>query len=667
MLIILNIVIILFLLGMAAIWSTYGLYSALLNLIVVICAGVIALALWEPTAYWLLGRMPAYAHGVGLLAPFVLALILLRGVVDRLCRMNVHVPRLADQIGGGAIGLVSGVLAMGMFLNGANFLPLARDAFSWEPLSIEGNKFVESDEGGLWLAVNEWSAAFFTSISTGSMSPMSGPSLAEARPDLAQRAIAYRMPEDGNQARSAHPDNIHVTGLYAVPATEAAVRGLVERATLLRFISTGYEMPKTVQHGEDGMGVVRNLYAEFADRHKDPEKYGKPSEMLNLEQVLAVSNSDAYRFKSPTQSAENFERFVKSVAGKLSADLIEQLKGVLNENSVLLLVDTQIKGDKPGTYDSDSALRLGITQVSLQTRSDRGLEMVAPIGFSVQYSKNSGARTFTQLVTDQHFSAFSRDPQVDLGLAFIVPKTAKPQRLFVRELRFDLTDLPKAEGQDGPIDTNLGAAAFALGVPIIDTGAKEEGDGGSEIKVATGAVKIEGTDTFAEVSELLPSSFSAAAAGMEYDKDSDPWKLKAGLRKGMPRGQGGQKNTIREIYVKKNERLVRIPVDNKKAQSLYGRAIGMAASLSVMYIRDQAGNDRKAIGYAYLDANNEMTVDVRETGMGRGLSVKDLPTVRAGETLYVYFLVPVGEKVVSFSVASEVKKFETPLEVAEGR
>lgn len=666
MLIILNIVIVLFLLGMAAIWSTYGLFSALLNFIAVVAAGLIALSLWEPISYWLLGRMPAYAHGVGLLAPFVIALILLRGLIDRLCRHNVHVPRLADQIGGGVVGLVTGVLAMGLFLIGANYLPLARDAFGWEPYNIQGNKLVEADGGKLWLGVHEWSGAFFSTLSAGSMRPTSGPYLAEARPDLAKRAIAYRLPEDTNQSRSAHPDNVKVTGLYAVPATEKAIRGLVDRATLFAFLSPGYELPQPVSFGEDGRGLVRAIYREYAKRHEDPAKHGRPSDMLNIERILAVSSSKAYRFSNPTDP-ENFERFVRAVAARVGAGLVEQLRGVLSENAALVLVDTRWVSDKAGTYDSDSKLRLGITQVGLQTRSDRGLKMVEPIGFSVQYSQKSRARTFTELTTGQYFSAYSPFPEFSLGLAFVVPVSARPERLFVRELRFELSELPEAPGREGLINTNIGAAALAMGVPLIEAELEAQDPADSTPPASENAVKIIGSDAIAELSEQLPSSFAGSSAGLAYDQESDPWRLKSGKKDGMTRGRGGQTSTIREIFVEDSERLVRIAVDNQKAKSLYGRARALAASLSAMSVRDRGGNDYPAIAYAHLDANNLMSLDVRVTGQGRGLSVKDLPNIRPNESLHVYFQVPVGREVVSFIVADDELKFEAPLEVVKAR
>ena len=149
MLTLLNLSIILVLLIMVAIWATYGFFSAFIQLILVIGSGVLALALWEPVSYMLLGRMPAYAHGVGLLAPFAILLIVLRTVFDKFCKANVHMPRIADQIGGAFCGLLAGILAFGMVLNGANFMPLRSDIMGWEPYKVQGNKVTENGEGRL--------------------------------------------------------------------------------------------------------------------------------------------------------------------------------------------------------------------------------------------------------------------------------------------------------------------------------------------------------------------------------------------------------------------------------------------------------------------------------------------------------------------------------------
>ena len=99
-----NIILIVFVFGMALMWSTYGLFSSLLHLGLVIVAGSLAFALWEPLAYGVLFNiLPSAAWGVSLLGSFIVLLIVLRIVTDKLVRGTLKVHRLADQIGGGAI------------------------------------------------------------------------------------------------------------------------------------------------------------------------------------------------------------------------------------------------------------------------------------------------------------------------------------------------------------------------------------------------------------------------------------------------------------------------------------------------------------------------------------------------------------------------------------
>ena len=49
-------------------------------------------------------RMPYFAWGIGLLAPFALLLIFLRVVTDRLVNVSVQFPGLANQLGGAVFG-----------------------------------------------------------------------------------------------------------------------------------------------------------------------------------------------------------------------------------------------------------------------------------------------------------------------------------------------------------------------------------------------------------------------------------------------------------------------------------------------------------------------------------------------------------------------------------
>ena len=101
-------------------WANQGLYSSVLHLVCVICAGVLAFATWEPVAGIFAG-MPsllAYSKGIGLLLPFAVYLFVLRLLADKLAPDNLNFPHWANLSLGGVFGVASGVLTVGISLIG---------------------------------------------------------------------------------------------------------------------------------------------------------------------------------------------------------------------------------------------------------------------------------------------------------------------------------------------------------------------------------------------------------------------------------------------------------------------------------------------------------------------------------------------------------------------
>lgn len=676
MLIVLNIVVIIFVVGMAALWATYGFFSAFLQLIVVIASGVIALALWEPLSFWLLGRMPAYAHGVGLLAPFALSIIILRVPLDKFCKMNLHLPHLADQIGGGLCGATAGILAFGMLLNGANFLPIERGAMGWEPYSIQGTEVVRNEEGSLWTftRVHEWSAGFYEFLSGGAMSPTGGTALAEARSDLAFRALNTRVIPDPNQSRYAHADSLKVAGVYAVPATKEGVFALVQRAAIISFLAPAYQPPAEAQYGEAGMGLVNAIKRELQGRFTDPKKNGLAMEMLNVDLINQAVEAYELDVDSPTTTMAGFEKFLNDMTTEFANKLMKNDAGQpnafaqkLGEGKTLFIVDTHWNNTKPGAYDSDGNLRVDITQIRLQVNAGGESEMVAPIGYSVEYNQNTKGRIFTEVVTSQIYRAFAPYPDFHLGWVFVLPPNNDPIRFYARELRFDLTDLPTPDGSEEPVVQNFGAVARVFGAPLIPK-PKPEGEVVIDNnQISEGAVQIGTSGSYAEITEALPASYGGATAtGIEPDKTTEQWTLFEGKQPRVQKGRGGRKSTIRNIYVGQGFRLVRIQLDNRQAVSLYGKAIGLAKNLNIMRVKDEGGNAYQCIGFVLDRGNDFMDIDIRGSGVATGgVSASELPTVGDGEKLYLYFQVPVGKTIVSYALGDDDQQFEKGLLVEE--
>ncbi|MEM1107913.1 MAG: CvpA family protein [Planctomycetota bacterium] len=225
---IVNLVIIVFVLGMAVMWSTYGLFSALLHLLSVIVAGALAFAFWE---LWvdklLIGFMPSYAWGVGLLLPFAVILIVVRLSLDNFVGGNMQFPRLVNQAVGGVVGACSGILTAGIALLGVSFLPLPDAVAGYRPYEVNSVGEVVPVEGGaLWLGVDQMTANFYNRLSGGAFSTSTP--LSHYQPDIARASNVHRLAKwyDPNQSLVVSPDTVSVSDEGLVVFREERIPGV---------------------------------------------------------------------------------------------------------------------------------------------------------------------------------------------------------------------------------------------------------------------------------------------------------------------------------------------------------------------------------------------------------------------------------------------------------
>jgi hypothetical protein len=212
---ILNILIIAFVLAVAYWSAMQGLFSSLLHLAMVIAAGALALAVWEPiTLAFLLGFKPAIAWGLGLVVPFAVILLVLRLVSDKLVPANVNVIHLADLLGGGGLGALAGILTAGVTLIGVGFLPFGPSLGGHQPYSPDRYGQVTATDSALWLAVDRWAFGFYEMLAShGGWSGgafTSGAPLAQYQPDLAKQAALVRLRPDPFSSVAATPEAVNV-------------------------------------------------------------------------------------------------------------------------------------------------------------------------------------------------------------------------------------------------------------------------------------------------------------------------------------------------------------------------------------------------------------------------------------------------------------------------
>jgi len=634
MLIVINLLIIVFLIGFALLWATYGFFSSFIHLITVIAAGAVAFAVWEPITHgFLLGQKPDMAWGIGLLGPFILCLIGFRALTNRISRENLHFVHLADQIGGGALGLCSGVLTAGILLLGTSYIPMGSDLLGYQPYKMDRHQIVDGEKT-LWpmARVDEWTASFFETLSGGSLSPIGGPSMADVKDDLARRAALYRLAEDEKQSRSAHPDAVTVEAAYPFGFDADGADELVPIAArgALTPLLQDPNILDGVDAGTDGAPLIAAVLAAFEAGGSDAEAF--------FTAAFTVTGTKL-EIEEPE---ENVSAVLDAVLNDQIKPLLAMIEGQAAGDSTFVLIDTLWDDDPPGTYDSDSWLRLATPQIRLRISTGDSAEgdYLAPIAYAREEDKITGERILIDL-TDGTPAAYAQSKGVHIAFLFVVPSNAQVVRFEARDLRFNLSNAFLYPPDPAP----LSDVALVMGAPnIVEI---------EEVIRPDGAVWVgaEGAG-YAQVTESLPTTVSANQANnIEQDQTTEPWTALSGSEKNIGRGGGGGRTLMREVYVPDGFRLVRLRINRRSAQSLYGRAVALATAIR---LKDDAGSVHEMIGYCLVHTEaNTLDLWLRENN-GRTVMSSQLPNVPPGDELYLYFQVPENTTITGFMVGNSV-------------
>jgi len=225
---ILNIITVAFVLAMAYVWYTQGVFSAMVHLAVVIASGAIALAVWEPlTLGLLINWIPEFAWTAGLIGPFFLLTMVLRTLSNKYIPQRMHQHGLVDLFGGAACGAAAGVIAGGFALIGVGMLKMPVAIAGMQPYTtaIDGS-IVESDSK-LWLPVDTWTVNFYNGLSQGAFG--SSTPLATHQPQLDVQHWLLRM-RDESASIVATPETVSTVAMHTVDLSSVEMPGVVTAA-----------------------------------------------------------------------------------------------------------------------------------------------------------------------------------------------------------------------------------------------------------------------------------------------------------------------------------------------------------------------------------------------------------------------------------------------------
>lgn len=554
-----NILIILFLALMFYWWGLQGFFSALLHLLAVIVAGALAIALWEPLAYWLLSTQSVatlFAWGLSLLSLFVVLLLVLRVSMDKLVPKNVQFNQATNFVCGGACGVLSGILTAGILLIGVGFMPLPAIILGWQPLIAEGGYVARNPDSGLWIPADRLTESFFARLSSGAF--FSGYPLALYSPGLAHHAALSRTARDQNITRVAVPESIRV--------------GYVQ--------SIGFD---TLPEG---------LRKDFA----------------------------------------------RGTAGASGHQVI--------------VVDTHWT-KMSGTGDQDSTLRLDPTQVRLVnfTRANRNVsaEVHAPKAFSVEVPqpRRSDAAELGGEPTQLRQLMFASASQIAAGTRqslkvawiFVVPKEEEPKFIRLRSLRYELPDMHVG---------NADVALMLIGSKDVKTPASPRDNRIENIGSRRGRRGSQKLEAIALTGHLPKVISQNSASGFRFEG--------SGIASGFqdvpqPPNNISRKLMVDRVHHASHLGMIRVRIDHERANSILGAVMSSAGSLQVIWIDDNYGDKWYPIGFVWVKADGTMQIKVEpDAPMNR--SAREIPfmKMRAGDEMYLYFIVSRGVTIESYNI-----------------
>jgi hypothetical protein len=140
---VLSIVVILFVLGVAFFHYIQGFFSATLSAILAIVSAALALSLQETLIEGpLAGTAPEWMPSITLLMLFAVIYVVLRTIFDKVIPGNVRMPPLLEKVGGGVMGVVAAVFAVGIAVIALQQMPLGASLGGYTRFETEGSRTV---------------------------------------------------------------------------------------------------------------------------------------------------------------------------------------------------------------------------------------------------------------------------------------------------------------------------------------------------------------------------------------------------------------------------------------------------------------------------------------------------------------------------------------------
>lgn len=193
-----------------------GVFSALIMAILSIVCAVLALNTYPALAGAVLyARQGTYADAIALIALFVLPLLVLRLLFDWLIGGNAVFGVWADRIGGGLLGLISGMVIVGMLMIILQMLPFGRSVLGYSPY----DDALQRDQHLVPFRPDEFTVGLANLVSRGALAGEG--SFEKLHDDLLLECFCARNTAGRHGSIQAAPDALNVRAAYQ-PTSEQA-------------------------------------------------------------------------------------------------------------------------------------------------------------------------------------------------------------------------------------------------------------------------------------------------------------------------------------------------------------------------------------------------------------------------------------------------------------
>jgi uncharacterized membrane protein required for colicin V production len=187
-----------------------GLFSALIMTVLTVLCAALACCYYEPLAEATLGgtAQAPYAKGAALLALFVIPLLALRIVLDRVQRRNLVLGMWADRIGGGALGLITAMILVGILTIVLQLLPFGESIMGYRSHGPDLRRHHRLAP----LYPDEFTLGMFNLLSRTSLGV--GKPFSEVHNDLLLESFCMRNSAGKNGTRLAPADCLKIRGIF---------------------------------------------------------------------------------------------------------------------------------------------------------------------------------------------------------------------------------------------------------------------------------------------------------------------------------------------------------------------------------------------------------------------------------------------------------------------